>query len=81
MENSSLQKLLDFLVGLDNSKIHYRLECNRHEAVMVHVAVPSERWEIEYFADGHVEVETFKSAPEGMKGEEALAELFEKYSD
>ncbi len=48
---------------------------------MVHVAVPSERWEIEYFADGHVEVEVFRSAPEGMKEEGALAELFEQYSD
>lgn len=48
---------------------------------MVHVTVPGERWEIEYFADGHVEIEIFRVAPEGMKGEEALAELFEKYND
>lgn len=81
MKNSSLQKLLDFLAKLDNSKIHYILECNRHEAVMVHVAVPGERWEVEYFVDGHVEVEVFRSTREGLKGEEALIELFEQYSD
>jgi len=81
MEQPSLQKLLDFLVRLTTNKIHYQLECNRSEAIMVLVSVPGERWEVEYFTDGHIEVEVFRSALEGMKGEEALVELFVDYAD
>jgi hypothetical protein len=47
---------------------------------MVSVAVPGERWEIEFLADGSVEVERFTSAGE-IYGEEALDELFVLYSD
>ncbi len=33
----------------------------RPEAVMVALAVPGERWEIEFFTDGRIEVERFVS--------------------
>ena len=46
---------------------------------MVAIAVPGERWEVEFFADGHVEVEIFAAKP--MEREEALARLFEKYGE
>ena len=47
---------------------------------MVLVAVPGERWEIEFLADGSIEVERFISDG-GIYGEEALNELFANYSD
>ena len=37
---NSMQKLVDFLGKLEESKIHYTLEHNRDETIMVFVAVP-----------------------------------------
>ena len=37
--------------------------------------MPGARWEVEFFADGHVEVEIFRSDSTGVVGEEALAAL------
>jgi hypothetical protein len=76
---NSLEKLLDFLGRLDAARIHYRLERNRDDALMVLAAVPGERWEVEFFADGHVEVEVFRSA-DGVHGEELLTRLFAEFS-
>jgi hypothetical protein len=47
---------------------------------MVSVAVPGERWEVEFFADGHVEVERFPSAGD-IEGEEALKRLIDAFGD
>jgi len=47
---------------------------------MVLVAAPGERWEIEFLADGSVEVEKFTSNGE-IHGEDILSELFSRYSD
>jgi hypothetical protein len=44
----ALQKLLNFLTELDSRKIHYTLAHYREEAIMVQVAVPGQRWEIEF---------------------------------
>jgi len=77
---NALQKLLDFLSKLHEHKISYRLSNPREESIMAVIDVPGERWEVEFFADGHVEVEVFKTTVE-IEGEEALARLFEKYSD
>jgi hypothetical protein len=46
---------------LDKRHIGYQLQIARYAALMVSVAVPGERWEIEFFADGHVELERFVS--------------------
>ena len=71
---NALQKLLDFLERLAESNTPYKLACHR-DAIMVELAVPGERWEIEFFANGEVEVERFRS--NGHIAEEAeLAELF-----
>ncbi len=61
VSNNAMQKLLAFVNELDRRRIHRRLASVR-EAVMVEVHVPGARWEVEFFADGHVEVEVFKSA-------------------
>ena len=76
-----LQKLLDFLSELDGRKIHYRLSRARSEAIMVEIAVPGERWEVEFFADGDFEVEVFGPSPGIVGGEEALKRLFDEFSD
>lgn len=52
----------------------------RDEAIMVEIAVPGERWEVEFFGDGRVEVEVFKS-PGITGGEEELARLLEDFGE
>ena len=44
-----MQKLLDFLNRLEQEQLAYSLEHNTPEAIMVLVAVPGERWEVEFF--------------------------------
>jgi hypothetical protein len=48
---------------------------------MVEVHVPGARWEVEFFADGHVEVEIFQSASGVLShadAEAALQRLFDE---
>jgi hypothetical protein len=54
-------QLLSFLNELRDAKIDYRLAHQRDEAIMVEIAVPGERWEIEFMEDGTVEAEVFRS--------------------
>jgi hypothetical protein len=46
---------------LDRRRVTHNLLIVRDEALMVSVALPGERWEIEFFDDGHVELERFTS--------------------
>ena len=55
---NSLEQLLQFISRLQDLKISYRLECVR-DAIMVIVPTPSRYYEIEFFADGHIESQTF----------------------
>ena len=70
---NDLHYLLRFLCKIEALKITYRLEHNRAEAIMVLIAVPGERWEIEFFEGGQVEVERFGSSSGVSSGEEAKA--------
>ncbi len=46
---------------LDKRHIAYQLLIVRDTALMVSVALPGERWEIEFFEDGRMELERFVS--------------------
>jgi hypothetical protein len=75
---NALQKLLDFLAELDRRRIGYRLDRVRDDAILVHLAQPGRRWEVEFFANGSVEVEGFVSAGGvlgGAQGDDALARI------
>jgi len=78
---NSLQKVFDFLDQLDQRRIHHTLTRARDYALMVRIVVPGERWEVEFFADGQTEVEIFRSDADGLQGEEALDDLFVRFSD
>jgi hypothetical protein len=80
MKTPPVPKLMEFLDRLKGSRIHYNLGHHRDNAIMVQIAVPGERWEVEFFRDGSVEIERFKSDG-SIFGEEHLEELFRKYSD
>lgn len=75
-----IPQLLDFLGRLNRARISYTLAHNRDEAIMVLIAVPGARWEVEFFADGSIEVEVFESSG-SLQGPEMLARLFEEFSD
>jgi len=73
-------RLLGFLNSLRDGKIFYRLSQHRDDAIMVEVAVPGERWEVEFLEDGTVEAETFRSDGE-IRGESALDALIAKHAE
>ena len=66
--------LHDFIRELDATKTHYTLASVREGAVMVEVAIPGERWEIEFFDDREPEIEIYRSDGT-ICGPEKLAEL------
>ncbi|GAC1363130.1 MAG: hypothetical protein NVSMB42_22810 [Herpetosiphon sp.] len=74
-----LSKLLNFLEQLDKAKLSYHLEHVR-DSIMAVVAVPGARWEIEFFVDGHIEVEQF-SSPGKIEGEDVLERLIMLHAD
>ena len=80
MKDQSLERVTTFLKHLTEAHIHYTLAAHREEAIMVLVTVPGERWEIEFFSDGTVEVERFVSNGE-ITGPEALQELLTRHTD
>jgi len=74
-----MERLLELLNELEKRKIHYRLNKVR-DSVMIEVAVPGQRWEIEFFEDGHIEIEKFIS--EGViYNKDELEVLFNDFSD
>jgi hypothetical protein len=66
--------IYEFLNKLEDLRVAYRLDRSR-DALMVVVDVPGERWEVEFFPDGSIEVERFRSSG-GVTTEEALDELW-----
>ncbi len=72
--------MLTLLRRLRDAHISCRLGSARPEAVMVEVAVPGERWEIEILDDGSIEIERFKSDGT-ISDERELGELFSNFSN
>ena len=66
--------LHDFIRELDATRTHYRLLSVREGAVLVEVALPGERWEVEFFDDREPEIEVFRSDG-AIFGTEKLKEL------
>jgi hypothetical protein len=58
VSQNALADLIDFVLGLDKAGIAYSLGCCR-DAIMVTLPGPNRYLEIEFFADGHVEVQSF----------------------
>jgi hypothetical protein len=74
-QRKPMDRLLSFLCSLENNRIHYTLAHNRGEAIMVLIAVPGQRWEVEFFADGQVEIERFASTADGVMKDAHLLEV------
>lgn len=74
-----MDELIEFLNELENRKIYYLLNKVR-DSIMIEIAVPGQRWEVEFFADGKIEVEKFISDGTLFDKSE-LENLFVKFSD
>ncbi len=59
---------------LHRRHVLFELHIVRDEALMLSVALPGERWEIEFFDDGRIEVERFVSRGVG-EAPDALTQL------
>jgi hypothetical protein len=72
---TALRDVLSFIQELRARKLHFSIDVARVDAIMVTVAVPGELWEVEFFEDGSVEVERYKSDGT-IFGRESLTELY-----
>ncbi len=80
MTTDRFDKLLAFLERLDKAHIPYRIAHQRDEAVSVVAFAPGAYWEIDFLADGGVDVERYRSRGE-IEGESALEELFDAWAE
>jgi hypothetical protein len=76
----TLKDINKFLNILDEKQIFYRLSKTRPESIMIEVAIPGQRWEIEFMNDGTIEIEKFKSDGE-IYNDEELGVLIREFSD
>ena len=75
-----MQRLITFLNRLEEADIHYKLDKFNEEFIMVEVAVPGQRWEIEFSADDEVRIEKFLSQG-SIYDESEIDVLFDNFSD
>lgn len=55
------EAVLAFCNALNERRAPYEVSIDRPEAIRVSLGVPGARWEIEFFPDGHIEIERFVS--------------------
>src|SRR5438445_1588462 len=83
MTNRSIDRfdrLLNFLRRLHDAKIPHSLADYREDAVSVIAHAPGEYWEVDFLADGDVDIERYRS--DGVIEEEsALERLFALWVD
>ena len=81
MDNSRpFDKLLYILEQLKDGNISCSLRYCREDAIRIYATVPGQRWEIEVFSNGSVEVEIYESDG-SISDERKLRELITDYSD
>ncbi|MDR1621607.1 MAG: hypothetical protein LBS00_04450 [Synergistaceae bacterium] len=84
-----MRQLLAFLDDLYERKIYYRLNhvsLKVRDSIMVEIAVPGQRWEVEFMDDGSIEIEKFISSGQIFVCKEIhqckeIEELFSEFSD
>jgi hypothetical protein len=67
----SFDKLLRFLTRLEQTGAPYLVKHSRPEAIVVVTGIAEQYWEVEFFDDGHVEIERFYSDAQ-IDGDERL---------
>jgi hypothetical protein len=84
---TSINELIELLEKFEEKKIYYKLNKTRDDTIMIEVAVPGQRWEIEYNTYGKspkhsckIEIEKFVSNGT-LYDESELETLFRDFSD
>jgi hypothetical protein len=80
MNDNPFNRLVSFLERLDLAKNPYTMDHSRDDAVMVTAFAPGEYWEIEFLADGKIEIERYRSNGK-IDDESILEELFQRCAD
>jgi hypothetical protein len=70
----------EFLNRLRQAKIHFILASHRDDTIMVQIAVPGERWKVEFMPDGKLEIERFRSDGQ-IAGHREIEVLFRDFGD
>lgn len=76
-----MHKLIPFLNDLEAHNLFYRLSKHSEHAIMVEIAVPGERWEVEFWQDGRVITERFRRDGAMLDSEADLRALIAEYTD
>jgi len=74
------EQMKEFTERLRRARIHFSVSSVRDGYTMVSIAVPGERWEIEFSVSSEVEVEVFRSDG-SIHGPDELDRLFRDHSD
>ena len=78
---NAMEQLLEFIARLRAAKIQFMLDCQR-EAIMVTTVTPLAYYEVEFFADGHIDVQTFTAGNvESMSLDEITETILKQMSD
>jgi hypothetical protein len=77
INDNPLSQVLKLIQGLELHGIDYLLQANSKDALMLLIAIPGERWEIEIDTEGEIEVERFRSNGE-ISDESELDALFDR---
>lgn len=80
MNTNQFNKLTVLLQRLSEADIPYTLSHSRDDAIMILAFAPGEYWEIEFMADGDIDVERYRSNGH-IDDESVLEELFALCSD
>lgn len=75
-----MSRLCSFLGKLNEAHISYHLQMvsEMHDSILVEIAVPGERWEVNFYVDGHIYVEKFIGTGE-VFGESELQKIFDEF--
>ena len=73
-------RLLDYLNRLDAANIYYSLKHTRPDSIMIDVSLPGWRWEVEFMADGSVDIERYRSVA-GVENDESLLDALIESAD
>lgn len=80
MKPDRFDKLLTFVQRLEAARVPFQLKKNLEDAISILAFAPGEYWEIDFWADGEVYVERFRSNGK-IHDESALEELFTLWSE
>jgi hypothetical protein len=80
MKKIQLKPILRLLKRLQEASISYKLAHNQEDAITAEIVVPGQRWEVDFYLDGTIDVEIFKSDGK-IRNEDAIDELFRQFAD